>query len=161
MTISRDAAARLGVNVQQRFQCNVTLTGRDKRGRFIFRRKAKNLVTLTGRNLVVEMLGGTANAAPTHMALGTGSVAVTDADAALGTEAYRDLITRRRTFSSKIQFQLYLDQAEGNGTTYTEAALINVRNGVSVLFARITFSGISKDSSSSLTVSWDINLASS
>lgn len=149
------ARAQLGL------RCNVTIEARDADGRLKFRRKAKNLVVLAGRDLLVEMLGGTENAAPTHMALGTGAVAVTDGDTALGTEVYRDLITRRRVLSSKIQFQLYLDQSEGNGSTYTEAAILNVRNGVSILFARVTFAGVAKDASSSLNLSWDITLASS
>lgn len=147
--------------VQIQLRCNVTLTARDARGRFKARRKIKNLVVATGRDLAVEMLGGTANAAPTHMALGTGTAAVADANTALGSEIYRDLITRRRAFTSRIQYQLYLDTTQGNGYSYTEAGILNVRNAAAILFARVTFAAIPKDSATTLTVSWDIYLTSS
>lgn len=146
---------------QLTLRANVTITQRDKAGRYVSRRKIRNLVVAKGRDLAVEMLGGTANAAPTHIALGTGSTAVTDADTALGSEQYRDLITRRRNFTARIQFQLYLDTTMGNGFNYTEAGIINVRNGVSILFARVIFAAIGKDSSTTLTVSWDVYLTSS
>lgn len=142
-------------------RCNVHLVGRDKAGRFAFRRRAKNLVVLAGRDLLVEMLGGTANAAPTHIALGTDNTAVVDGDTALGAEEYRDLITRRQAYSSRIQFQLFVDVGDGNGFTYEEAGIMNVRNGTSKLFARVTFDPIPKTSASTITVTWDITLTAS
>lgn len=151
----------LAKSEQLQLRANVTITSRDAKGRYLTRRKVKNLVVAVGRNLVVEMLGGTNNAEPTHLALGEGEVAVTDADTALGSELYRDLITRRRSFSSRIQYQLFLDTTQGNGNDFTEAGLFNVRNGVSTMFARVVFIPVPKDSSSNLTVSWDIFLSAS
>lgn len=146
---------------QLTLRANVTITSRDTKGRFLARRLVKNLVVAAGRDLVVEMLGGTANAHPTHIAVGTGATAVTDLDTVLVTEIYRDLITRRRPFASRLQFQLFMDTTQGNGYSYTEAGIFNVRNAVSVLFARVVFAAVPKDSSSNLTISWDVFLTSS
>ncbi len=153
--------AKQNFKEQLQLRANVTIIARDRRGRFVARRKVRNLVVAVGRDLMVEMLGGTANAYPTHIALGTSSTAVADTDTALITEMYRDLITRRRPFTSRIQFQLFVDNTQGNGSTYTEAGIFNVRNGVSVMFARVTFVGIPKDSSTAITASWDIFLSAS
>ena len=152
MNISPNAQMRLGVNVR------LELT--DKHGTILKTRETKNLVVAVGRDLVIEMLGGTVHAEPTHLALGTSSVTQTDSDTSLGAEQGRYIITRRRSFTSRIQYQLFLDTTQGNGYTYTEAGLFNVRAGVSKLFARTTFEGVVKDSSTNLTVSWDITLTS-
>ncbi len=157
MTIS----AKVKKDEQLQLRANMSLIARDRFGRIKYRRKVRNLVVAVGRNLVVEMLGGTNNAYPTHLALGTGTTAVADGDTALQAESYRDLITRRRNFSSRIQYQLFLDSTQGNGVTYTEAGLFNVRNAVSVMFARVTFVGVPKDASTNITVSWDIYLSAS
>lgn len=158
---TRKAVAQVGPDARLTFRANVTVTRRDLTGKIIEEIKIKNLLVATGRGLMVEQLGGTANAAPTHMAMGTSNTPVTDADTTLAAEYYRDLITRRRAFTSRIQYQLFLDTTQGNGVTYSEAGLFNVRNGSSIMFARVLFTGIPKDNSSTLTLSWDISLASS
>jgi len=130
-------------------------------GKLLQATRHKNLVVATGRDLVRNLLSGKPNYWPNYIALGTNSTAVLDGDTALNTEAYRDVITARREYTSKIQFQLFIGQAFGNGNTYTEAGIFNDRSAVDTMLARVVFAGIAKTAADTITLSWDITISSS
>lgn len=145
---------------QAALMCNVVIEERDLKGRLVKRVKAKNLVVLAGRNLLRDLLAGTGTA-PTHIAVGTGTAAVADADTALQTQVYSDYITRRVQQSSAVKFQLFIPTTSANGYSLTEAGIQAVLGATTTLFARIIFPAFAKNGSNTLTISWTISIASS
>lgn len=128
--------------------------------------QSKNLIVTTGIELIRDLLGGTAHR-PSHIGLGTGTTAVTAGDTSIETEEYRDEITRRDDLPAGIIFQLFLGLNDGNGFTYTEAGLLetgfqNDQPGdPAILIARDTFTGVAKNNSVELTLTWTINITAS
>lgn len=140
----------------------------DVNGKRLSRQKVKNKVTTSGRNIVRDLLGrgipgsGT-GFAPTHLALGTGTATVFDSDVKLGTEVFRNILTSRKAFSSRVDLQLFLLTSEANGNTLSEAALFDspVTDGGNML-ARAKFATvIVKTSSVQVVFTWTITIASS
>lgn len=116
-----------------------------------------NLVTLAGRNLVRDFLNSLSPSSLSHFAIGTGTTAPTANDTGLQTEIFRDIFTKRTSSSGKLQSQYYLASSALNGNTLAEAGLFNAASG-GTLFARVTYPGISKNSSIAITYTWDINI---
>lgn len=145
---------------QAKLTCNVVIEEHTLKGKLLKRAEVRNLVVATGRNLVRDLLGGLFEA-PTHMAVGTSTTAVTDADTALGAQVFQDVITRRVQLSSAIKFQLFIPAGSANGNNLTEAGIQTVLGATTTLFARVTFPVFAKTGSNTLTISWTINIASS
>jgi hypothetical protein len=126
--------------------------------------EARNLVVDDGIGLVRDLLGGTGHR-PSHIGLGTGVTAPAAGDTAIETEQYRDVITRRDQLAAGIDFQLFLGLNEGNGFTYTEAGLLEtgIQNDApgdpAILVARATFTGVVKNNTVELTLTWTIGIA--
>lgn len=127
---------------------------------------ARNLIVTDGIELVRDLLGGTGHR-PSHIGLGTGTTAVVAGDTSIETEQYRDEITRRDELAAGIEFQLFLGLNDGNGFTYTEAGLLEtgLQNGSSgdpaILVARSVFTGVVKNNTVELTLTWTINITAS
>lgn len=67
---------------------------------------------------------------PSHIAMGTGTTAVTAGDTGLETELFRKVIdARTKPGTAKIMFQGTLSAAEGNGITFTESGIFNADSG--------------------------------
>lgn len=139
--------------------CNVTIEVRDAAsGRLLRRERQHNLVTLAGRNLIRDFLNGTASSGTiSHLAVGTGTAAPTANDTALGTEVFRDAVTKRTPDAGKLQVQYYLASTAANGSNLTEAMLTTAASG-GLCFARVTFQAIAKTASITMTFTWDVNV---
>ena len=145
---------------QARMSCNVLIEEHDADGLLVRTEEVRNLVVLTGRNLIRDLLGGLFSA-PTHIAAGTDASPVSDSDTALGAQVYADVITRRVQGSSQIKFQLFIPTTAANGNSLTEAGIQTIIGATTTLFARVTFPAFAKTLSNTLTLSWTINIASS
>ena len=92
-------------------------------GKLVEKHQMKNLVTLSGMNLIRDLLGQQPGAAGiSYFALGTGTLVPSLATTKLTSEAFRDLVTRLWPDSGKLQVQYYLAPNACNGLTLTEAA---------------------------------------
>lgn len=128
--------------------------------------RVHNLVTISGRNIIRDLLGrgtpGTgAGYAPTHIALGTGTSATVKTMTDLESEAFRGAITQRFGGEGKIVYQIFLDKDEGNdgNPIYTEAALFdNSGAGLGNMLSRVTFSPVQKTTSVQLVITWEISI---
>lgn len=139
---------------------NVLIEIRDtKTERLIETISDHNLVVNGGLNLLRDLLGGVRNAEPNFIALGENNTSPQPTNVTLGSEKYRAAITRRVQGSQSINFQLFVPQLSGNGFTYEEAGLFNVRNGVSTLFARIVFTPVVKSAAVTISLSWSVTLS--
>lgn len=140
---------------------NVTLEVHSaESGRLLRRSLIKNLVVADGLNKMCELIAGTLNVEPTHIALGDDDTEVTSGDTALGNELHRDQITRTNVIGAQVILQLFVPNDEGNGNTYSEAGLINQHpNNGDTLWARFTFADIEKTAAITITITWEINLS--
>lgn len=120
-----------------------------------------NLVVNAGLNLIRDLLDGDAVAGITHLAVGTGTVAVTASDTALGSEQFRDTVTSRTSNAQQLVVSYYLGSGSANGNTLTEAGLFNAA-AAGTMFARVKLaSTIVKTASIAVTFTWTINLGAS
>jgi hypothetical protein len=123
--------------------------------------RAHNLVVDDGLDLIRDLLDGDAVAGITHLAVGTGTVAVTAGDTALGTEVFRDAVTSRTSYAQQLVVSYYLASGSANGYTLTEAGLFNAA-AAGTMFARVKLaSSIAKTASIAVTFTWTINLGAS
>lgn len=129
--------------------------------------RVRNLVTLSGRNVIRDLLargvpGTGAGYAPTHFALGTGTTAVSDSDTKLVAEQYRDLFVTRQGQNSKVIWQGYLSEAQGNGFVYAEAGLFDsaIKDQGSMLARTVFVTTVNKTSSVKLILTWEVQTAS-
>ncbi len=138
--------------------CNVIIAVHDAAtGRLLSTQRRHNLVTLAGRNVIRDLLGGI-DSDITHVAVGTDNTAPASGDSALGAEEFRDVVTKRIYSSGKLQIQFYLPTTAANGHTLTEAGLLTASSGGS-LFARVIYEGIAKTASVTVTYTWDVTIA--
>ena len=148
---------------QFRLEPNILIETRKPDGEWITRIKARNLIVITGIELVRDLIGGTGHR-PSHIGLGTGVTPVLATDTTIETEAFRGLITTRNDLAAAIEFQLFLGLSDGNGFTYTEAGILETGfqngsvNDPAILFARSIFTGITKTISIELTITWTITI---
>lgn len=128
-------------------------------GRLVSSQVVHNLVVLSGRNLLRDVLGGTVGttaAAIMHIAVGTSGTAPAVGNTALGAEVYRQVITGTSTTDGSLNVQGYLGSSEANGNTLAEAGLF-ATNGTMV--ARALFdTPIEKTTTQTVSLSWDLNI---
>jgi hypothetical protein len=136
------------------------ITARDQAGRVVEERIVPNLVVLAGRNLVRDHLITGATPVLSHMAVGTGTTAANAADTTLEAEVHRDLITATNTSDGELELLLFLGSTVANGEDITEAGIFTSGFG-GTLFARTTFTAITKTASVSVTFTWTITIGGS
>jgi len=121
-----------------------------------------NTVTTFGDKLVANRLSGASIAAPTHMAVGTGTG---------GTSAYNSLVTEndRNALTSTTQGTgandndvIYVgDWAAGDATAaLTEAGVFNAASGPGMM-VYASFSAINKGASDTLQITWTVTFGAS
>lgn len=128
-------------------------------GRLKEKREVENIITNTGRQLIIDRLQGNSPAVPDYIAIGTGATAAAAADTTLGTEVAR----AQGTLS---QPDAYTDRsvvtfAAGTGTgTITEAGRLNA-SSAGTLVGRQVFTGVPKGASDTLQITYDFTYAAS
>lgn len=113
-----------------------------------------NLITTVGRNIITDQLlaAPAAGGKPTHMAVGTGTVAPAVGDTALGVESARVALTSK-TRSGNV-LTMVGDYAAGTATaTLTEAGTFDAATA-GQMSARATFGGIAKGANDTLKITW-------
>lgn len=116
-------------------------------------RAVSNLITTIGRNQIVEQLVASPAAAtkPTHMGVGTGSVAPTVGDTTMTSEVRVALTSKTRATNV---LTMVGDWAAGSATqANTEAGIWDAASAGNLL-SRATFSAINKGASDTLKVTW-------
>ena len=101
--------------------------------------------TNTGRNILCDLLNGDAAVAPTHSGWGTGSIAATVGDTALGTEvSTREALVSATRSTLTITYIAQASNSYCNGYTLRELGLFNASSS-GTMFERIVLStGYSK-----------------
>jgi len=119
--------------------------------------RVSNTVVTTGKNHIADQLAGTpAQAAMSHMAVGTGTTAVVVGNTTLETELDRNAFTSSTATANVVTY--VADWAAGDATgALTEAGIFNAASGGTML-ARTTFTVINKGASDTVTVTWTLTL---
>lgn len=116
-------------------------------------RELGNLIVTVGKNQITDqLLASPAIAKPTHMAVGTGTVAPAAGDTALGTESARVALTSK-TRSANV-LTMVGDYAAGVATAaLTEAGVFNAAT-TGDMGSRATFAAINKGANDTLKITW-------
>lgn len=135
-----------------RGKLRIELFGPD--GRLKERREIRNTVTALGDALVADRMSDLGVAAPTHMAVGTGTPSAT----ALGTELDRNALTSTTQGAGADDNDvIYVASwAAGDGTgALTEAGIFNA-TPAGTMFVSSSFSVINKGAGDTLTITWTV-----
>jgi len=136
---------------------NVHIVLRDQDGNIKDQRDIHNLVVTSGKNHIADQLKLTpAQAAMSHMAVGTGALAAAAADTALGTELDRNALSSRTAATNVVTY--VGDWAAGDATgALTEAGIFNAAT-VGTMLARTTFTVVNKGALDTLQITWTLTL---
>jgi hypothetical protein len=146
--------AREGIRVRGHVTIDI-LDGRTLK--LLDRLEQDNLIVSDGRRYLGTLLKG-AISAPTHVAVGTDNTAPASGDTALAAEVFRDFITQRITITDGARMRFFLPTTAANGNTLTEAGLFGP-TPVSLMMARVTYTGIAKTTSIAINYAWDITFS--
>lgn len=142
------------------FDANCMIEARDaKTGKVLHKQAVHNKIPNIGLTSILNLLSGTGQLPIAYFAVGSGNVAPAAGDTALGTERYRAATASEVVSGSTLTVSFVLGTGSANGYTLTEAGLFDLSSGGD-LFARITYAGVAKTSSITLTYTWTINAAS-
>jgi hypothetical protein len=123
--------------------------------------EVKNLVVNTGLAYIASRMKDTADAAMSHLAIGSGTTAAAGADATLGTELARVALTSSTLVTTTatndgIQYVATFLPATGTGAV-TEAGVFNASSS-GTLLCRTVFPVINKGASDTLTITWKVTI---
>ena len=129
-------------------------------GAVVHRQIVRNLVVDSGLNLIRDRLAGTSSLYVTHLAVGTSATAASAAQTAMVAEMFRNSLTQTISSTSKqIQFKYYLSASEANGNTLREIGLFTASSSGTMVARAVLASPIVKNTSTTVTFSWTLNLS--
>ena len=159
-----------GFAEEQGLRGDVKITVFDENGNIIETREGRNLIVNNGKQLLAKRIGGAADAAVTHMAIGTGGAAsetpftpYTPAatNTALGTEVagQRQAVTVTYPATNQVKFTATFTSTNVNNNV-NEVGLFNASTA-GTMFARYCFATIylKNDITASLQVDWTITFS--
>jgi hypothetical protein len=141
---------------------NVSLKGSllivlaDELGAVKEQKEVKNLVVTAGKNLLASRLIGTADAVPSHMAVGVGADAAVVADTTLQSQSARVALDSATRTDNVVTFNAVFPPGSGTGAL-TEAGIFNNDTAGSML-CRTVFAAVNKGASDSLTIIWNLTI---
>ncbi|WP_157270365.1 hypothetical protein [Azohydromonas aeria] len=145
----------------------VRLLVEDRDGRVLLDRSHANRIVQSGRDLVARRFAGVPGTPPaivSHMAVGTGAAAPTDADVKLVAERARNAIAAP-VYSAvvdggvqrvKVSLQTVFDFGEANGAEPLREAGIFTAASAGTMYNRVVFDPVTKANTFKLTLIWDI-----
>jgi len=140
---------------------HLTIVLRDGSGKLKDMREVRNLVVNTGVGYIAGRMIDPPPAAMSHMALGSGTVAVaagdTDLGSLLGARKALDSSTLTGTISESVVYSATFDPGEGTGAV-TEAGIFNALSAGTML-CRTVFPVVNKQAADTLQITWTITLA--
>jgi hypothetical protein len=135
---------------------DVSVTLRDETGAIKEQREFKNLVVSAGKSFIASRILGTSVAVLSHIGIGSGSVAPTTADTALGAQLARVALTSATQSSNVATYNAFFAAGVGTGSV-TEAGLFNASTA-GTMVSRVTFASIGKAAGDTLDVSWTLTV---
>ena len=122
-------------------------------------RDIRNLVVTSGKELVAANLQGGTVTPLTHMGVGTGTVAASAADTALGSQLDRNALSTSGGTVAAAVVTYECTWLPGDGTgALTEAGLFSASSGGTML-ARTVFPVVNKGADDTVTIAWDVTIS--
>ena len=136
---------------------DVTLILRDFEGRIKEKKEFHNLVVTTGCELIASRLSDQTIPAPSHMAIGSGTVEPTKADRTLGSELHRNGFSVGASRNgAQVTYKAVFGAGEGTGAV-TEVGIFNAETDGTML-NRATFAVVNKAPTDSLEITWNLTI---
>ena len=136
---------------------DVTLILRDFEGRIKEKKEFHNLVVTTGCELIASRLSVQDILPPSHMAIGSGTVAPTKADKKLGSELHRNpFISNATRNGAQVTYKALFGAGQGTGAV-TEVGIFNDASAGTML-NRATFAVVNKAPTDSLEITWVLTI---
>ena len=135
---------------------DVTLILRDFEGRIKEHKEFHNLVVTTGCELIASRLSVQDILPPSHMAIGSGTVAPTKADKTLGSELHRNSLISTSRNGAQVTYKALFGAGEGTGAV-TEVGIFNDASAGTML-NRATFAVVNKAPTDSLEITWVVTI---
>lgn len=158
--MKKTKTVKTGINDKTKARGQLTLCLRGPDGKIKDRETFKNLVVATGRQHIADQLAGQAQAAMSHMAIGTGTTAQAIGDTSLETELNRKAFTSKSqgagADANKVIYVCDWPAGEGTGII-SEAGIFNAASSGTML-CRTTFGAKDKGAGDSLTLTWTITI---
>jgi len=129
-------------------------------GKLLSVQHVHNKVTVNGQLWLMNLIAGTSTYLH-YFAIGTSATAPTAADTTLTAEVFRDQVTQYVTSSANnsgtavgtLVVKYYLGTGSANGVTLQEAGVLDAASSGN-LFSHVTYTGIAKTSSNTITYTW-------
>ena len=135
---------------------DVTLILRDFEGRIKEKKEFHNLVVTTGCELIASRLSVQDILPPSHMAIGSGTVAPTKADKTLGSELHRNSLISTSRKGAQVTYKAIFGAGQGTGAV-TEVGIFNDASAGTML-NRATFAVVNKAPTDSLEITWNLTI---
>ncbi len=120
--------------------------------------RRRNLVVTAGKNFIADLLIAAQTASFTHCGVGSGTNAPAAGDVDLQTAiSPRKTITDRYRSNNIAKFDTFFSSADNTGT-WNEAGLFTALTGGTMLSRALISPAITKDSSKTVTISWQITV---
>lgn len=144
-----------------RIKGHLRLELRDQDGHLKDAREVDNLIVTTGRDAIIERLDSSpATAAPSHMAVGTGSTAPAAGNTALGTELDRNALTSNTASGGVLTLVGNWAAGDATNSAIAEAGVFNAASS-GTMYSRATFTAINKQAADTLQITWTYTLTPS
>lgn len=147
------------INEQLKLKGRVAMVLRDKDGNIKSEQEINNLVVDSGLDFIASRMKDTTDAAMSHMAIGSGTVAAAAGNTALGTELGRVALTSTTVTNNEVAYVATFAAGTGTGAV-TEAGLFNASSAGDML-CRTVFSVVNKSADDSLQITWTITVSAS
>ena len=119
-------------------------------------RSVKNLVVSSGKNYIANRMTSNANVIMSHMAVGSGNVAPTVTDVALGSEITRIALDSTTLTANTITYVTTFGAGVGTGSL-TEAGIFNDASAGTML-CRTRFDVVNKANSDIVVITWNVTV---
>lgn|SRR5262245_50671733 len=139
--------------------CHIELRGPD--GELKEVRDVENLIVSAGRDAIIERLDSApTTAAPSHMAVGTGSTAAAAGQTTLTTELDRNALTSNTSSGGVLTMVGNWAAGDATNSAIAEAGVFNAAS-TGTMYSRATFTAINKGASDTLQITWTYTLTPS
>jgi len=144
------------INKTVKRRVNVHAEWRDVRtGKIIHEEWIKNMIVAGGLNSLAKAWAGDATDLPSHMAIGTGTTAITLGDTTLESEVSPRIALGTNTSSgATYRASATWGSGDANGNTIANAGLFDAASSGVLLAAAVLDTTVVKDATKSLTITW-------
>jgi len=118
-----------------------------------------NMIVTTGLERLAALFAQDSTAFASHIAIGTGTTAVTAGDTALETEVDRNALGSDTASGAVATFKAFFSKSEANGSTISEVGLFDQASTGTLIARSVLASTVAKDATKSLTITWTFTLA--